>query len=69
MFIDGSSRLIGGKQVSGYGIIGRELQEEKLSCTWSAETTELYALIKVCKVYQGKVMNIYRLKVCMWDGT
>lgn len=66
VFIDGSSRVIGRKQVSGYGIIGRELQEEeKLSCTSSAETTELYALIKACKVYQGKVVNIYRLKVCM----
>lgn len=48
VFLDGSSRVMEGEQCTGYNVEkGRKLQEgEKLLCTWSAQTTELYALVK-----------------------
>lgn len=58
MFIDGSSRDIGGKLVTGYAIIkGRELHEGgKLPSTWSAQTTELYGSVRACNLCQRKVV-------------
>lgn len=61
MFIDGSSRVVEGKRFTGYAIVnGRELKERgRLPPTWSAQTAELYALVRTCELYWDKIVNVF----------
>lgn len=63
-FINGSSRVIEGKQKSGYAIINGEdlsvLEVGKLSPSWSAQACELYALLRALELLKGKVGTIYK---------
>lgn len=52
LFIDGSSRVVDGKRVSGYAINGNTMtviEKGKLPNSWSAQCCELYALLKGLK--------------------
>ncbi|RMB97257.1 hypothetical protein DUI87_26226 [Hirundo rustica rustica] len=50
LFVDGSSRVINGKRVSGYAIVGGEglavIESGPLSGSWSAQACELYAVLR-----------------------
>lgn len=59
-FIDGSSRVVEGNRVAGYAVVnGRELKEGgRLPPTRSAQTAELWALVRVCELYRDKRVNV-----------
>ncbi|XP_064015810.1 uncharacterized protein LOC135184148 [Pogoniulus pusillus] len=62
LFIDGSSRVIGGQRKSGYAIVGTDLEVKEsgpLSPGWSAQACELYALCRALELLEGKVGTIY----------
>lgn len=62
-FIDGSSRCIDGKRHSGYGIVNGETMEEiesgRLPGSWSAQSCELYALMRALELWEGKEGTVY----------
>lgn len=63
LFVDGSSRVVGGKRVSGYAIVGGDnleiIESEPLSPSWSAQACELYAVLRALKLLEDKVGTIY----------
>ncbi|XP_055491949.1 protein NYNRIN-like [Leucoraja erinacea] len=62
-FIDGSTRCIDGKRHSGYGIVNGETMEEiesgRLPGSWSAQSCELYALMRALELLEGKEGTVY----------
>ncbi|XP_063995989.1 protein NYNRIN-like [Pogoniulus pusillus] len=65
LFVDGSSRIVEGKRISGYAIVQLLKGEFKLkesgplSASWSAQACELYALWKALEHLKGKEGTIY----------
>ena len=61
VFIDGSSRVIGGKRFTGYSVVnGRQLKEGgRLLPTCSAQTAELCALVRACEFDRDKTVNVF----------
>ncbi|RMB93192.1 hypothetical protein DUI87_30314 [Hirundo rustica rustica] len=58
LFVDGSSRVINGKRVSGYAIVGGEglavIESGPLSGFWSAQACELYAVLRALQLLKDK---------------
>ncbi|RMC18339.1 hypothetical protein DUI87_04225 [Hirundo rustica rustica] len=63
LFVDGSSRVINGKRVSGYAIVGGEglavIESGPLSGFWSAQACELYAVLRALQLLKDKSSTIY----------
>nr|XP_032600664.1 uncharacterized protein LOC116806968 [Taeniopygia guttata] len=63
LFIDGSSRIVGGKRASGYAVIDGESMEVaekgKLPSNWSAQCCEVYALKRGLDLLEGDQGTIY----------
>ncbi|RMC19866.1 hypothetical protein DUI87_03432 [Hirundo rustica rustica] len=63
LFVDGSSRVIEGKRVSGYAIIGgpelEVIESGPLNKTWSAQACELYAVLRALERLKDKEGTIY----------
>ncbi|XP_057269062.1 uncharacterized protein LOC130601185 isoform X1 [Pezoporus wallicus] len=65
LFIDGSSRIVEGKRLSGYAIVKlengefRTIESGPLSASWLAQACELYALWKALVSLKGKDGTIY----------
>ncbi|RMC21511.1 hypothetical protein DUI87_02377 [Hirundo rustica rustica] len=63
LFVDGSSRVINGKRVSGYAIVGGEglavIESGPLSGSWSAQACELYAVLRALQLLKDKSGTIY----------
>uniref|UniRef100_A0A8U7NHK4 ribonuclease H n=1 Tax=Corvus moneduloides TaxID=1196302 RepID=A0A8U7NHK4_CORMO len=63
LFVDGSSRVINGKRVSGYAIIGGEefkvIESGPLNRSWSAQACELYAVLRALQLLKNKLGTIY----------
>ncbi|RMC19893.1 hypothetical protein DUI87_03459 [Hirundo rustica rustica] len=63
LFVDGSSRVIKGKRVSGYAIIGgpelEVIESGPLNKTWSAQACELYAVLRALERLKDKEGTIY----------
>lgn len=61
--VDGFSRILNGKQKSGYGIINgldmKVLESGPLSPSWSTQACELYAVLRALQSLKGKVGTIY----------
>lgn len=61
--MDGSSRVVEGKRISGYAIVGGEnleiIESGPLSPSWSAQACELYAVLRALKFLEAKVGTIY----------
>ncbi|RMC04216.1 hypothetical protein DUI87_19035 [Hirundo rustica rustica] len=62
LFVDGSSRVINGKKVSGYAIVGGEglavIESGPLSGSWSAQACELYAVLRALQLLKDKSAEI-----------
>ncbi|RMC03998.1 hypothetical protein DUI87_19335 [Hirundo rustica rustica] len=62
LFVDGSSRVINGKRVSGYAIVGGEglavIESGPLSGSWSAQACELYAVLRALQLLKDKSAEI-----------
>ncbi|RMC19673.1 hypothetical protein DUI87_03236 [Hirundo rustica rustica] len=62
LFVDGSSRVINGKRVSGYAIVGGEglavIESGPLSGFWSAQACELYAVLRALQLLKDKSAEI-----------
>ncbi|RMB89276.1 hypothetical protein DUI87_34326 [Hirundo rustica rustica] len=62
LFVDGSSRVINGKRVSGYAIVGGEglavFESGPLSGSWSAQACELYAVLWALQLLKDKSAEI-----------
>ncbi|RMC10010.1 hypothetical protein DUI87_12804 [Hirundo rustica rustica] len=79
LFVDGSSRVINGKRVSGYAIVGGEglavIESGPLSRSWSAQACELYAVLWALQLLKDKSDNSVLLlkeeqiesKVVVWN--
>lgn len=63
LFIDGSSRVIHGKRLSGYAIVDRQnmtvLEKGNFPANWSTQCCESYALLKGLKWLNYKRRTIY----------
>lgn len=65
LFVDGSSRIVEGKRISGYAVIKMENETFKitelgpLSANWSAQACELYALWRALLYLSQKIGTIY----------
>ncbi|RMC09827.1 hypothetical protein DUI87_13614 [Hirundo rustica rustica] len=63
LFVDGSSRVIEGKRVPGYAIIGgpelEVIESGPLNKTWFAQACELYAVLRVLERLKDKEGTIY----------
>ncbi|RMC09600.1 hypothetical protein DUI87_13386 [Hirundo rustica rustica] len=63
LFVDGSSRVINGKRVSGYAIVAGEglavIESGPLSGSWSAQACELYAVLRALQLLKDKSGTIY----------
>lgn len=63
LFIDGSSRVIGGKRKSGYAKVDGKtndiVESGALSPGWSAQACELYALLRALHLLENKISTIY----------
>ena len=62
LFIDGSSRVVGGQRKSGYALINKDLEPVEsgpLSPSWSAQACEFYALCRALELLKGKSGTIF----------
>lgn len=65
LFVDGSSRIVEGKRLSGYAVVQlsngefRIMESGPLSASWSAQACELYALWKALLLLKEKAGTIY----------
>lgn len=62
LFVDGSSRVLNGRRVSGYAVIeegGQEIESGALPSSVSAQTAELYALKRALELSEGGNVNIF----------
>ncbi|KAF1420377.1 hypothetical protein FQV22_0002973, partial [Spheniscus magellanicus] len=63
LFVDSSLRVVEGKRKSGYAIINGNtfsiVESGPLSPSWSAQTCELFAVLRALKLLKGKVGTIY----------
>lgn len=63
LFVDGSSRVVEGKRISGYAVVGGKnleiIESGPLSPSWSAQACELYAVLRALKFLEAKVGIIY----------
>lgn len=63
LFVDGSSRVINGKQKSGYAIIDGNTLEVKesgpLDMTWLAQACELFAVLRALQLLKGKMGSVF----------
>lgn len=62
-FVDESSRILNGKQKSGYAIINgldmKVLESGPLSPSWSTQACELYAVLRALQSLKGKMGTVY----------
>lgn len=62
-FVDESSRILNGKQKSGYAIINgldmKVLESGSLSPRWSFQACELYAVLRALQSLKGKMGTVY----------
>lgn len=55
VYVNGSSKVIEGKRFTGYSVVNKKQLKEggRLPPTWSAQTAELYVLVRACVNYIG----------------
>lgn len=63
IYVDGSSRVVEGKQKSGYALVNEKtfeiVESGPLSPSWSAQACELYAILRALKLLKNKSGTIY----------